>query len=388
MKFLHYILRNVRRNPVRSLLTVASTAITLFLMVSMASFASVNAEVSRSMRTYNRLVVMNAQGFAGMVPIARVREIAALPGVVAASPFCWFGGKYGEEVMPFAQFGVDPQVIFTIYDELTVPPGPLRAFQDDKAGCVIGDKLAEERGLKVGDPLPLKADLYPFDLTLTIRGIYDGPANRDRRICMFHWDYLDEGLKRTSARGRSGNAGVIMVKCKDASVMAGLSRKIDQEYRNTDTPTRTQTEEAFIKGFGEMMRDFQKLISAIGLAVVVSLVLVAGNAMAMALRERTTEVAILKAIGYGKGLILFLVLAEAIFVAGLGGLLGSFGCKLLCDVVDLAKYSAGTVPVFYVPWTTALGGLAVSLLIGFASGIIPALMAARLSVVQGLREVV
>ncbi len=164
MKFLHYILRNVRRNPVRSLLTVASTAITLFLMMSMASFASVNAEVSRSMRTYNRLVVMNAQGFAGMVPVARVREIAALPGVVAASPFCWFGGKYGEEVMPFAQFGVDPQVIFTIYDELTVPPGQLRAFQDDKAGCVIGDKLAEERGLKIGDPLPLKADLYPFDL--------------------------------------------------------------------------------------------------------------------------------------------------------------------------------------------------------------------------------
>ena len=196
MKFLHYILRNVRRNPVRSLLTVASTAITLFLMVSMASFASVNAEVSRSMRTNNRLVVMNAQGFAGMVPIARVREIAALPGVVAASPFCWFGGKYGEEVMPFAQFGVDPQVIFTVYDELTVPPDPLRAFQDDKAGCVIGDKLAKERGLMVGDPFPLKADLYPFDLTLTIRGIYDGPANRDRRICMFHWDYLDEGLKR------------------------------------------------------------------------------------------------------------------------------------------------------------------------------------------------
>ena len=108
MKFLHYILRNARRNPVRSLLTVASTAITLFLMMILVSFASVNAEVSRSMRTYNRIVVMNAQGFAGMVPIARVREIAALPGVVAASPFCWYGGKYGEEVMPFAQFGVDP----------------------------------------------------------------------------------------------------------------------------------------------------------------------------------------------------------------------------------------------------------------------------------------
>src|SRR5258708_37560797 len=130
--------------------------------------------------------------------------------------------------------------------------------------------------------------------------------------------------------------------------------KIDAGYRNTDTPTRTQTEEAFGKMFGEMMRDLQWLITAIGMAVVVSLVFVAGNAMAMALRERTTEVAILKAIGFDRSLILNLVLAEAVLVAGVGGLLGSFGCKVLCDVVDVSRYSAGTFPFFYVPLATAV----------------------------------
>lgn len=388
MKFLNYIYRNARRNPVRSVLTMASTAVTLFLMMILISFFAINGEVSESVRIYNRIVVMNSRGFSGMVPISMVAKLAARPGVIAVTPFSWYGGKYGEETMPFAQFGVDPDTIFKIYDEMTLPAAELKAFRDDKAGCVIGTKLAEDRGLKLGDPLPLKGDLYPFDLTLTVRGIYDAPPNRDRRMCMFHWSYLDEGLKRDFQGQMSGNAGIIVVKCKSADMMASLCKQIDDDTLNTDTPTHTQTEEAFGKMFGEMMRDLQWLIAAIGMAVVVSLIFVAGNAMAMALRERTTEVAILKAIGYDRSLVLFLVLAEAVLVAGLGGMLGSFGCKLLCDLVDVARYSGGTIPFLYVSWTTALQGLLVSLLIGLASGIVPALMAARLSVIQGLRKVV
>ena len=179
---------------------------------------------------------MNSQGFAGPVPIARVAEVAAMDGVVAASPFSWYGGKYGEETMPFAQFGVDPDTIFTIYDELTIPPDQLKAFQEDQAGCVIGRKLAEDRGLKVGDPLPLKGDIYPFDLNLTIRAIYDGPANRDRRMCMFHWDYLDEGLKRDAKGQGSGNAGIIVVKCKNGDVMTSLLAQDRRPVPATATP--------------------------------------------------------------------------------------------------------------------------------------------------------
>jgi putative ABC transport system permease protein len=388
MKYLHYIYRNARRNPVRSLLTIASTAVTLFLMMILVSFFSINGEVAERLGDFNRIVVMNSQGFAGMVPISRVREIAENEGIVATTPFSWYGGRYGEEQMPFAQFGVDADTIFTIYDELTLPADQLKAFRADKAGCVIGRKLAEDRGWKIGDPLPLKGDIYSFDLDLTIRGIYDGPPDRDRRMCMFHWSYLDEGLKRNSGAQGSGNAGIIVAKCADSGRMASLCRKIDAAYLNTDKPTRTQTEEAFGKMFGEMMRDLQWLITAIGLAVVVSLVFVAGNAMAMALRERTTEVAILKAIGFNRSLVLNLVLAEAVLVSGIGGLIGSFGCKILCDTVDVARYSAGTLPFFFVSLRTALTGLLISLLIGLLSGIIPAVTAARRSVIQGLRKVV
>ena len=388
MKFLSYIFRNARRNPIRSFLTIASTSISLFLMMILVTFFAINDEVSSTLGVHNRIVTMNSQGFAGVLPITRVAEVAAMDGVVAATPFSWYGGKYGEETMPFAQFGVDPDTIFTIYDEFKVPPDQLKAFQEDRAGCVVGRKLAEDRGLKVGDPLPLKGDIYPFDLNLTIRAIYDGPVNRDLRMCMFHWDYLDEGLKRDAKGQGSGNAGIIVVKCKNGDVMTSLSRKIDAQYLNSDTPTRTQTEEAFGKMFAEMMGDLQGMMRNIGLAVVFSLFCVSGNAMAMALRERTTEVAVLKAIGFSKGLVIFLVLAEAVLVSGLGGVLGAIGSKLLFDVVDISPYSGGFLPFFFISWPTALMGLAVSLFIGFASGFIPAINAARLSVVNGLRKVV
>jgi putative ABC transport system permease protein len=388
MKFLGYILRNTWRNRVRTLLTVASIAVCLFLMMILLSFLAVNDAVARSTRTSNRLVVMSSQGFAQPVPITLVREVAALKGVAAASPLSWYGGKLGEETMPFAQFGVYPDTFFLVYDELKIPPAQLKAFQEDRAGCVIGRKLAEDRHLKVGAPLPLKGDIYPFDLDLTIRGIYDGPANRDLRMCLYHWEYLDEGLKRDYLGLGSGNAGTIAVKAKTADLMPALTRTIDDLTRNSDTPTRTQTEEAFVKMFSEMMGDMRAFIRIVGLAVVFSLVCVSGVSMAMTMRERTTEVAVLKAIGYGKGLVLYLVLAEAVLVAGAGGVLGALGSKALFDVVDLARYSAGFLPFFYVPWPTALLGLASAALIGLVSGLIPAVRAAQMSVIDGLRKVV
>ena len=400
MKFFTYIIRNAQRNPVRSLLTIASTGICMFLMMILISFFTLRNDVSTSLRIYNRIVVMNANGFAGMLPVGRVREVAQIEGVKHASPFQWFGGKFHDQVMPFAQFSVDADKIFDILDELTVPPAQLADFKANKDGAVIGRRLASDWNLKVGDPLPLKGDLYPVDMNLTVRAIYDGEANRNLRMCLFHYDYLDEALKRvtmsaasggslaTSSSRVSGNAGMIFIKCANADVMTGVSKKIDEMYRNSEYPTRTQTEEAFGKMFGEMMGDLKNAIYGVGLAVVVSLLFVTGNAMAMAMRERTSEVAVLKAIGFNKGLVLFLVLTEAILVAAFGGVIGTLGCKFFCDVVDIGRYSGGFLALFYVPWNIALFGLAVSLFIGFASGFLPAIFAANSSVVDGLRKVV
>jgi putative ABC transport system permease protein len=170
--------------------------------------------------------------------------------------------------------------------------------------------------------------------------------------------------------------------------MPSLSKKIDDLYVNSDFPTRTQTEEAFSKMFSDMLGDLKYAIYGIGMAVVVSLLFVAGNAMAMAMRERTTEVAVLKAIGFPSGLVLFLVLTEAVLVAGLGGAIGALGSKALFDLVDISPYTGGFLPFFFISWNVALFGLAVSLFIGLISGLFPAILAANSSVINGLRKVV
>jgi putative ABC transport system permease protein len=397
MKYLTYILRNVRRNPIRTFLTVASTSICLFLMMLLVSFFALRDDVMAGARVHNRIAALNANGFAGMMPIARVKEVANLDGVEAATPFSWYGGKYKDEILPFAQFCVDPDSVFDVMDELTLPPDQLKAFRENKDACVIGRKLAQEKKLQLGDKLPLKGDAYPVDLNLTIRGIYDGPSDRNLRICFIRFDSFDEALRRVmigvgalrpaSARV-AGNAGMIFAKCRNAAVMPAVCKAIDDLYRNSDFPTRTQTEEAFGKMFEEMLGDMRGMIRIIGLAVVFSLLCVAGNSMAMSMRERTTEVAVLKAIGFDKGLILFLVLTESVLVAGLGGALGSLGCKALCEVFDVSTLMAGFMPFYYIPWSVALQGLGISLFVGFASGFLPALRAANLSVVDGLRRVV
>jgi putative ABC transport system permease protein len=400
MKYLTYILRNARRNPVRSLLTIASTAICLSLMMILMSFFAISDEANESTKISNRIASLNANGFAGMLPIKMVSEIAQLDGVVAATPFSWFGGKYRDEIMPFAQFAIDPKTVFQVMDEFTVPPDELKAFQENKDGCAIGRKLAQDKQLRVGDKLPLKGDAYPVDLDLTVQCIYDGPSNRDLRMCLLNWEYLDESLKKvvfTSSTSTAlqpisarvtGNAGMIFIKCKTSDDMAPLCKIIDDKYRNSDFPSRTQTEEAFGKMFEEMLGDMKGMIRIIGLAVVFSLLCVAANSMAMSMRERTSEVAVLKAIGFSRGLILGMVLVEAVLVAGFGGALGSLGSKAFCDLVDLSRYTAGFLPFYYVPWNIALYGLAVSLFIGLASGLFPAVRAANLSVVDGLRRVI
>jgi putative ABC transport system permease protein len=206
-------------------------------------------------------------------------------------------------------------------------------------------------------------------------------------MCFFHWSYLDEEMRK-NRKDYESNAGILVIKCKSSAVMPTLSRQIDDKYRNSDMPTKTQTEEAFNKMFAEMFGDMSLYIGMVGVAVGVALFCVSGVAMAMSMRERTTELAVLKAIGFSKPLLLFLVLAESIVIAGVGGVVGSLGAKAFFDAIDVSPYTGGFLPFFFVPWTTAMWGVGASLFIGFASGLVPAIRAAQLSVIDGLRKVV
>ena len=243
MKYLTYIFRNARRNPVRSLLTIASTAICLCLMMILLSFFAISDEANSSTRIYNRIAALNANGFAGMIPIARVSEIAELDGVLAVTPFNWVGGKYKDRPMPFAQFAIDPKTVFKVMSEFTVPEAELKAFQENMDGCAIGRKLADEEKLSVGDTLPIARATYPVDLNLTIRAIYDGPSNRDLRMCLLRLGLLrraaQEGgfqLRRSAAAGerpcfreRGHDLHPVQIGQRDGAALQADRRHVSQQ---------------------------------------------------------------------------------------------------------------------------------------------------------------
>lgn len=386
MKYLPLIIRNVFRNKIRSLFTGASIAVSLFLVVMLYSFLTVQDEMTAATKVYNRLIAMNVQGLSGNVPIAYVDRIRRIPGVKAATPFSWFGGKYRDEKIVFGQFGVDAQAVPEVYPDYEIPPDQLKAWQDDPTGCVVGSVIARNKGWEIGDKIPLKGDIYPVNLELTVRGIYDGPSSTDREMLWFHFNYLDESLKKVN-ESYAGNAGIVVLEAQSAEIMPELSKTVDDTFASSDAPVRAMTEKQFQQSFMEMMGNVRGFIKYTSIAVVVALLCVAANTMAMALRERTREIALFKAIGFPQMTILGMFLAEAVAIGMLGGIMGAFGAKLLFATVDFSKFVPG-LAWLYVPWSTALWAVALATGIGFVSGIIPAWRAANVSVIEGLRKVV
>ncbi len=403
MKFLGYVLRNARRNPVRSLLTIGSIAVCGFLTVAMLSLFASSDQVQEAVKGYDRAIVMSSQGFAQPVPIALKNEVLALndsramnaidkrdDGRPLISPFSWYGGKYGDEERSlFAQFAIDPEVFFDIYPELTMPADQIEAFRKGGRGVALGRKLAKDKNLKVGDKFPLRGVIYPYDLDLTVVGIFDGPENRDLRSCYFDWNYLNEGLLQGSATEAANNAGTLLIKCTSTPVIPTLCQAIDAQTANSENATKSQTEDAFIAQFSEFTKDLQSYINMLGVAVAFALLIICGVAMAMTMRERTREVAVLRAIGFRKPQILGMVLSEAVLIAGIGGLVGTGGALLLSRNWDaISPLTMGFFPILDIPPQYAIAGVLGSCLIGLLGGFWPALQAASIPVVDGLRKVV
>ena len=379
MKYLPLVLANLGRHKRRTFLTISSVALALFLFASLKTVLTTMAAASK-FGSARRLVSMNATGMTLDLPLAYANRLEAIPGVERVTWSNWFGGRYGDGKRFFAAFAVDPKSYLDLYPEISIPEEQKQAFFRERGSAIIGTRLQQVFGWRVGQDVTLQGTIYPGDWTFTIRGIYtptDKVINDDMMI--FRHDYLEEKL------GRPGKAGWYIIRIADPGAAAGIAKQVDDQFRNSPSPTKTGTEQAFNASFATMWGNVGLLLDTIGLAVVFAILLVAANAMMMSARERSREVAVLKTIGFRDATLFGLVMLEAGVIAITGAVVGLGGAKLLYQASNFN--AGGFLPGFAVTTPTLVQGAGVALLLMLASGIVPALRSARLPVVQALRMV-
>lgn len=379
MKFFPLLRANLARHKWRTLLTMASVALALFLFASLRTVITA-IQGTAEFGSASRLVSTNSTGFILPLPVAYANRIAAMPGVQRVTWANWFGGKYGDNTRFFGQFAVDAESYLDLYPEMQVTPEHRAAFLQDRAGALIGSRLQEIFGWRVGQTITLQGTIFPGDWQFNISGIYTptDPAINDDMM-LFHWQYLDETI------GRPGIAGWYILQIADAGAAAQVAKTVDDQFRNSSSPTKTGTEQAFNASFATMWGNISLLMNSIGMAVVFAILLVTANSMMMSTRERGREYAILKTVGFTDRRLFFLVLAEAGLITLTGAVLGLGGAKFLYKATKFN--AAGFLPGFDVKPETLVVGFAIALLLMLASGIVPALRAARIPVVTALRNV-
>lgn len=384
MQFFYYTFRNATRNKLRSTLTAISIGICMAMLTMMYSFATLNEQLIPELAKANRMVVMSRDGFTSDIPISMLRYVRDLDGVKAAIPLAWSMGLYKDEKMPsFAQLATDAEELLDVWFEFKLDPKQLDLWKGTKNGCIVDRGNARRRGWKVGEHIPLKGNNFSVDLDLVLCGIYDGPEFINDLY--FHYDYLNE-LLRAKKDLKANRASILFVRADSAGAVDRLVVQIDNRFENSDHPTLSQSHQAFAAQFAKFAGNLQGYVQNIGLAVVFALTLVSGNAMAMSMRERTTEIAVLKAIGFPRGLVLLMVLGESIMISMTGGIAGVLTGRAVWSACHY--YWPQYVPLDWVAPTILLQGIALSIVIGLVSGLGPALRASRISVVAGLRKVV
>ncbi len=381
MKFLRLILAHLSRAKRRTFLTVSSIALALFLFCTLRTVTtSFDAAIRASDDT--RLVVRHAASLVFPLPLAYRDRLTQMSDIESVGYGNWFGGFYQDPKNQFAQFAVDVPTFFQIYPEVLLPADQRAAFERERTACIIGRDLAKKYGWKLGDVVPITGTIYPGDWRLTVRGIYAGKTEDiDENTIFFNWEYLNEAMPE----GRKNWVGIYWLKIRSASQAPGVSDRVDAMFENSPQPTKTETEKAFQAGFISMMGNVSMLLAILGSAIVFAIVLVTVNTMMMAARERTTEIAVLKTLGFTDGLILRLVAAEALILSVAGGLLG---CGLAYVIFRNADFTAGGFfPNFRVLPETIGYGMLLAVVMGLLSGVVPAIQASRLQIAGALRKV-
>ena len=378
------IVRNALRHKLRTSLTVvgivvAITAFGLLRTIVDAWYAGANASSSA------RLVTRSSVSLVFPLPLTYAQKIRQVPGVQAVSWMNWFGGVYITERNFFPQFAVDAASFLDLYPEFILEPEARKAFLLDRQGAIVGRKLADQFGWKVGDQIPLRGTIYPGTWTFNLRGIYDGAdKGTDLSQMFFHWDLLNESIKKLYPR-RADQTGLFVVQLKDPQEAAEVSEAIDAMFKNSLAETLSETEKAFQLSFVAMTEAILVAIQAVSFVVIVIIMAVMANTMAMTARERGAEYATLKTLGFSNGFVALLIFGESLGIALIGGLAG---IALTFPVAHAFAEAMGTLfPIFFVSDETVAMQLGAAILVGVAAAALPAWNTARVRIVDGLRSI-
>jgi len=373
--------KNAFRNRRRSFLTAVSIAFSLLLLTLLMSVYRGFYIDQGSQQANLRLITRHKVSLVFWLPSYYREKVRTIPGVVHVSPWNWFGGIYKDQKPEniFAQFAVDPNEIFDILTENKVAPDQLEAFKRDRAGAAVSRALAEKHGWKLGDKVIIQGTIYPIKAELNIRAIYDTDNPFD--ALLFSTEYVNQALPRIQ-----GRTGTLYTLVDSPEHMTSVAKAIDTMFENSPQPTKTESEKAFGLSFVAQLGNVKLFILSICGAVVFAILLVSGNTMAMTIRERTREVAVLKTLGFTRGTILSLYVGEAVTISLLGGILGATGATLL--LIAATHMPNGTFFTgFKVNTATYAVALCVAALVGFVSAIFPSYQASQRNIVDGLRHI-
>ena len=376
MKYAMLVLKNLTRSKRRTILTVLSIAVSLFIFSALISMPAVVNQFLADSASSTRVAVHNKAGVTYGIPEAYKQRVVATPHVVAATAQSWFGGIYHEVSDQFPNMSVDPQMVGETWPDWDISPRALHDFQRVRTGALVGRDTMKRFGFHVGQQIMLRGTIYPFNVTLDIVGVLGGKAPPS--FVIFRRDYLEE------VRGRPGFVDVIWVKVDNSANIPQVSSSLDEGFANSSSETLTEPEAAFYGAFIAGYRVFFQLAQLMGIVVVFTIGLVAANTAAMSIRERRTEIAVLRSIGFPAHTILSMLLAESLIIALAGGLLGCGAAYLLLKLVTVQ----GVVGAIRMPTPVLFAALGAAALIGLLSALVPAAAAARRNIVDVIRAVV
>ena len=381
MKFLSLIWRNVWRRKIRTTFTLLSMFVA-FLLFGMLMTIRTAFSMGVDVAGLDRLVLIHKVTLIMPLPVAYEAQLARTPGVEVVVPQTWFGGVYQDPSNFFAQIAVKPEAFLRVYPEFRMPPDQVSAWLADRQDAIVGKDLAARFGWKIGDRIPITATIWQPKQGQTwefnIVGIYDGEDTIDKTQFFFRYDYLDE-----NRNGGEGLVGWYVVKIADPGLAVELSRTFDEMFANSQAETKTTTEKGFADSFAKQIGDIGAIMIAISSTVLFMFGLVASSTMAQSVRERTSEFAVLKTLGFTDGAVLGFVLAESLFITVVGGGLGLLAAWL---VVQQGDPTGGMLAVYTLPPRDIAIGVSLMALMGMLAGVLPAVGAMRLRITDALRR--